>query len=59
MLVLARKRGDSIRIAGGITVKVIEVVGGKVRLGVTAPRDVDVWRAELDSGSDDEKRDAA
>lgn len=47
MLVLSRKKGDSIVIDGSIKVTVIEVRGNVVRLGVEAPQDVRVQRGEL------------
>ena len=37
MLVVTRKLGESIVIGNGITVTVVEVKGGRVRLGVSAP----------------------
>ncbi len=47
MLVLARKKGESIVIDENITVTVIEVRGDKVRLGINAPRSTPVHRAEV------------
>lgn len=47
MLVLTRKVGQSIRIAENITVTIIEVGRGRVRLGIAAPQDVPVHREEL------------
>jgi carbon storage regulator len=47
MLVLSRKPGEKIHIGAGITVTVTEVKGNKVRLGIEAPRDVPIVRAEL------------
>ena len=46
MLVLSRKKGDSIVIDGSIKLSVIEVRGNFVRLGVMAPRHVRVSRDE-------------
>ncbi|QDT14962.1 carbon storage regulator [Alienimonas californiensis] len=45
MLVLTRKVGESIVIGDGITVRVLEV-GGRVRLGIDAPRDVSITRPD-------------
>ena len=45
MLVLTRKVGESIVIGDGITVRVLEV-GGRVRLGIEAPRDVSITRPD-------------
>jgi carbon storage regulator len=47
MLVLTRRIGEEIVIGGNIRVTVVAVEGNKVRLGVTAPRDVTVDRQEV------------
>ncbi|AMV36335.1 carbon storage regulator CsrA [Planctomyces sp. SH-PL62] len=47
MLVLSRKTNESIIISDSITVTVIEIRGDKVRLGITAPKDVTVHRQEV------------
>jgi carbon storage regulator CsrA len=47
MLVLSRRPDESIRISDSITVTVLGVVAGRVRLGIDAPRDVRILRAEL------------
>ena len=47
MLVLTRKPGQSIMIGEGIEVQVLSVSGEKVRLGITAPRDVTIFRDEV------------
>jgi carbon storage regulator len=47
MLVLSRKIGESIVIGGGIVIRVLEVNGGRIRLGVEAPVEVVVRRSEL------------
>ena len=47
MLILTRKVGQRIVIAGGIEITVVEVRGEQVRLGITAPRSVAVHRKEL------------
>lgn len=47
MLVLTRRIGEEIVIGDDIVVKVLEVQGRKVRLGLMAPRDVAVLRQEL------------
>jgi carbon storage regulator len=46
MLVLSRKPGEKLVITGGITVSVLEVVGCRVKLGIEAPDQVRVLRAE-------------
>ncbi len=48
MLVLSRKRGEIVSIAGGlITVTIVRIDNGVVRLGFEAPRDIEVMRSEL------------
>jgi carbon storage regulator len=47
MLVLSRKKNESIVIDSTITVTVVEIRGDKVRLGIVAPRDVPVHRQEV------------
>jgi carbon storage regulator len=47
MLVLTRRIGEEIVIGGNIRVQVVAVEGNKVRLGITAPRDVAVDRQEV------------
>ena len=48
MLVLTRKLNEELVIGDqGITIKVVAVQGGRVRLGVQAPRDVRVERGEI------------
>ena len=47
MLVLTRKRNESIVIGDDIEVRVLSVVGEKVRIGIEAPRDVRIFRKEI------------
>jgi carbon storage regulator len=47
MLVLTRKPGEKIHIGSGITITEVEVKGNKIRLGIDAPEDVPIFRAEL------------
>src|SRR5579885_2925129 len=47
MLVLSRKIGEKVVIGGNITVTLVEIAGNRVRLGISAPQDVRVLRAEL------------
>lgn len=47
MLVLSRRREESIMIGDDIEVKVVGIRGGKVRLGIEAPRQVSVHRREI------------
>ena len=47
MLVLTRRPGESIVVGENIVVTVIEIKGGQVRIGIDAPREVDVYREEI------------
>src|ERR1051326_1953473 len=47
MLVLSRKKNESIIINDHIVVTVVEIRGDKVRLGIDAPKDVSVHRREV------------
>lgn len=47
MLVLSRKEGDSIVIGDDIQVKVVRIVGNRVTVGIDAPAEVPIVRAEL------------
>ncbi|MCK5612433.1 carbon storage regulator CsrA [Candidatus Pacearchaeota archaeon] len=46
MLVLSRHKEESIMV-GDVEVKIIDIRGDKVRLGITAPRDIPVHRREV------------
>ena len=47
MLVLSRKKNESIVIDDRIVITVVEVRGDKVRLGIQAPREIPVHRSEV------------
>jgi carbon storage regulator len=47
MLVRSRRVGESVRIAPGITITVLQVRGDQVRLRVTAPPRVGIYRGEI------------
>jgi carbon storage regulator len=47
MLVLSRKTGEEIVIGQDIRVTVVDVKGGKVKIGIQAPDDVAIFRSEL------------
>lgn len=47
MLVLSRKVGESIVIQDQIEVTVLGVEGDNVRIGISAPKDVDIFRKEV------------
>jgi carbon storage regulator len=47
MLVLSRKKNESIVVNDNIVITIVEVRGDKVRLGIDAPREVPVHRQEV------------
>jgi len=47
MLVLSRQKGESIMINDNIEIVIVDVHGDKVRLGITAPRNISVHRKEV------------
>jgi len=47
MLILTRRLGSSIQIAENITVTVLGIKDGQVRLGINAPREIPVHREEI------------
>ena len=59
MLVLTRKLGEVIRVGETVTVRVLEVKGNQVRLGVDAPADVRIYREEIYRAVRKENQEAA
>jgi carbon storage regulator len=47
MLILTRKLGESIAIGDEITITFLEMTGRQLRIGIEAPRNVSVHRAEV------------
>ena len=47
MLVLTRKAGESIIIADNIEITIIDTKGDQIKLGIKAPRDVEIHRKEI------------
>lgn len=47
MLILSRKEDESIIINGNIHIKVLEIEDGKVKIGIDAPKDIEIFREEL------------
>ena len=47
MLVLSRKENESLMVGDDIEIVVVSVRGNRVRLGVTAPEEVKVYRSEI------------
>ena len=60
MLVLSRKKGEQIVISDTITITIVEIRGDNVRIGIDAPKEVEVHRQEVwdaikSEGSDSEQ----
>jgi carbon storage regulator len=47
MLVLTRRSGQVIRIGDSVTITVVQVTNGRVRIGIDAPNNVPVHRGEI------------
>lgn len=47
MLVLSRKKNESVIIGDHIEIKVVAIEGDVVKIGIEAPRDVEVYRQEI------------
>ena len=56
MLILTRRIGEVLMIGNEVTVTVMEIKGHQVRLGIKAPRDVEVHREEVYDRVQAEKR---
>ena len=59
MLVLTRKIGEGIVIGDDVTITIVEMKGGTVRIGIDAPRDKKIYRQEIFDKIVSENRDAA
>lgn len=47
MLALTRKKGESLVINNNVEITVLEIRGDQIKLGITAPRDVPIYRKEI------------
>ena len=47
MLALTRKKGESIVINNNIEISVLEIRGDQIKIGISAPKDVPIYRKEV------------
>ncbi len=59
MLILSRKIEEEIKIGDLITIKVLGIHEGQVRIGIDAPKDIKVYRSEIYQQIQKENADAA
>jgi len=59
MLVLSRKRDESIIIGDDITITVVDIRGEQIKIGVTAPKDVSIHRKEVYEAIQEENKAAS
>lgn len=59
MLVLSRKKNQSIRIGEDIVLTIVDIQGDQIRLGIEAPRGIPVLRQELYEAVKDSNKQAA
>jgi carbon storage regulator len=59
MLVLSRKKGESIILQDNIEITILEVDADTVKIGINAPRDVEILRKELYTSVKETNREAA
>ncbi len=59
MLVLTRRLGESIRIGDNISIRVLDIQRGQVRVAIDAPREIPVHREEIYQLVQEENRKAA
>ena len=56
MLIITRRAGERIMVGDDVVVEVMEMVGNSVRIGISAPRSVAVYREEIYTAVRDENR---
>lgn len=46
-LVLERKQSEAIHLGSDVIITVVQVQNGRVKLAITAPKSLEIWRSEL------------
>ena len=59
MLALTRKKGESLVINNDIEITILEIRGDQIKLGVSAPKEVPIYRKEVDTQIQQENRKSA
>lgn len=59
MLALTRKINEAIIIDGNIEIKVLDIQGDKVKLGIAAPKEINIYREELHAQIKQSNKDAS
>jgi carbon storage regulator len=59
MLVLTRKKDESIMIGDSIEIKVLAIEGEQIKLGIIAPKHIDIYRKEIYMAIQEENKQAA
>ncbi|WP_342434566.1 carbon storage regulator CsrA [Paenibacillus sp. FSL H7-0442] len=59
MLVLSRKKGESVVIQNNIVLTVLSVEGDNIKIGISAPKDIDIYRKEIFDAIQDNNQSAA
>ncbi len=47
MLILTRKINEEIKIGSDISIKILSISEGQIKLGISAPEDVEIFRSEI------------
>ncbi|WP_062354132.1 carbon storage regulator CsrA [Bacillus kwashiorkori] len=47
MLILSRKKGEAIQIGDGIQIQIVSIQGDQVKIGIEAPKNVEIYRQEI------------
>jgi len=59
VLIITRRSGERLMIGDDVVVEIMEIAGNSVRVGITAPRSIPVYREEIYAAVRDENRAAA